>query len=69
MDGAYAFHYSGLEQPNLCNSVFVKCIAMGDTLMVDAVAGHNDEDKEPLHLEIRYVVDLSLCTESITPYL
>ena len=56
-DGAYAFHYSGVDQSNLCKFVFVKCIAMGDKLMIDALPGDRDEDKEPLHLEIRYIVE------------
>lgn len=52
MDGAYAFQYSGVGQAGLCKSALVKCVAMGDMLMVDAAPADDKGDKEPLHLEI-----------------
>lgn len=57
MNGAYAFRYSGAGQPDLLPTVTVKCMAMGDSLMVDAVGTDTDT---PVHVEIKatqYAVD------------
>ncbi|KAG0631517.1 hypothetical protein M758_1G260200 [Ceratodon purpureus] len=57
MNGAYAFRYSGTGQTDLLPTVTVKCMAMGDSLMVDAVGKDSDT---PVHVEIkasRYAVD------------
>lgn len=50
MNGAYAFRYSGSGQPDLLPTVTVKCMAMGDSLMVDAVSSDSDT---PVHTEIK----------------
>lgn len=55
MNGAYAFRYSGSGQPDLLPTVTVKCMAMGDSLMVDAVSTNSDT---PVHTEIKYVDQL-----------
>lgn len=52
IDGVYAFQYSGAGQDGLCKSVLVKCVPVGDSLMLDA-APDDGGDKEPLHLEIK----------------
>ena len=50
MNGAYAFRYSGAGQTDLLPTVTVKCMAMGDSLMVDAVGKDSDT---PVHVEIK----------------
>lgn len=58
LEGAYAFQYSGGNQPGLCKALIVKCTAMGDLLMVDA-SPLSDADT-PTNLEIKvsdYAVD------------
>ncbi len=50
MDGAYAFCYSGNNELVLSKSVTVKCLAVGDSLMIDAISSDVDN---PVHLELR----------------
>lgn len=50
MNGAYAFRYSGGGNPDLLPEVTVKCMAMGDSLMVDAASSESDT---PVHAEIK----------------
>jgi proteasome inhibitor subunit 1 (PI31) len=50
MEDAYAFRYTGNGQPDLLNLVTVKCMTMGDSLMVDAVSTDSDN---PINLEIK----------------
>jgi len=50
MNGAYAFRYSGSGLADLLPTVTVKCMAMGDSLMVDAVSSDSDT---PVHTEIK----------------
>jgi proteasome inhibitor subunit 1 (PI31) len=50
MEDAYAFQYTGNGQPDLLNLVTVKCMTMGDSLMVDAVSTDSDN---PINLEIK----------------
>ncbi|KAH9556624.1 hypothetical protein CY35_07G039500 [Sphagnum magellanicum] len=49
MDGAYAFRYAGNEL-GLSKSVTVKCLAMGDSLLIDAVSFDVDT---PVNLELK----------------
>jgi proteasome inhibitor subunit 1 (PI31) len=49
MDGAYAFCYAGNEL-GLSKSVTVKCLAMGDSLLIDAVSFDVDT---PVNLELK----------------
>lgn len=50
MDGAYAFCYSGNNELGLSKSVTVKCLAVGDSLMIDAISSDVDN---PVHLELK----------------
>jgi hypothetical protein len=50
MDGAYAFCYSGNNELGLSKSVTVKCLAVGDSLMIDALSSDVDN---PVHLELK----------------
>jgi len=57
MDGAYAFCYSGNNELGLSKSVTVKCLAVGDSLMIDAISSDVDN---PVHLELKpseYAID------------
>lgn len=47
-DDSYAFVYSSLDKGS--KKILVKCLAMNDTLLVDAL---KNNDEEPLHLEIK----------------
>ncbi len=49
MDGAYAFRYTGNEL-GLSKSVTVKCLAIGDSLLIDAVSSDVDT---PVNLELK----------------
>lgn len=49
MDGEYAFVYKNPKKNN--KKVLVKCLVMGDKLMVDALS---DGASEPVHLDIKY---------------
>ena len=49
-DDSYAFVYSNPDKGS--QKILVKCLAMNDKLLVDAMA---EGDSEPVHLEIKYV--------------